>query len=65
MDNQINKSLIVKFLKSNNLTQKEFCEQCKISLSTLYKVLKGKNVNLSTIFKVAKTIKIDAFKLFV
>ncbi len=58
----INYNLINDYLIKNKLSKKEFCEICKISLSTLRKMQNGANdFYMDTIYKV---IKVVGCKLF-
>lgn len=54
--NKINVNLIREYLRMNKLTIKEFCEQCKISRSTFYRITKGEDFNLLFLLKIAKKI---------
>ena len=60
----INYNLIEDYLKENRLTQKEFCKECKISLSSLHKMKYGANdFMMETIHKVGKTINCKIYEL--
>lgn len=61
----VNVDLIKEHIKTNNLTKREFCKQCNISVSTLYKILQGKtNFDLVFIFRIAKSMKVEVKDLF-
>lgn len=49
----IKAEVIYQFIQDNNLTKKQFCEKCKISQSTFYRMLSGNNFRISAIFKIA------------
>lgn len=62
---ELNIFIIRKYIKENRLTIKQFCAMCKISYKTLRKLLKGQqNVKISSLFKIARTLKIELYKLF-
>lgn len=54
MEKRINVKLILDYIKENNLTRKEFCEQCDINLSTFYRIINNKNNKLIPMIKIAK-----------
>lgn len=60
----INTNLISCYLKENNLSVKEFCKLCKISISTYYNIINGKNFFLSALFKMAKVLNVHICKMF-
>lgn len=60
----INVKIIVDYIKNNNMTKTAFCKTCKISVSTLNRVLAGENVKLISLAKIAKAINIQLYKLF-
>ncbi|MBD5100703.1 MAG: helix-turn-helix transcriptional regulator [Clostridiales bacterium] len=59
-----NSQLIIAYIENNNLTKKEFCQQCKISISTFYKIINGKNINLISLFKIAKIMNVPVHMFF-
>ena len=64
MNNKINVDLILDYISKNNLTKKEFCRQCKISTSTLYKIINGKDFRLNALVKMARIINIELYQFF-
>ncbi len=47
MKNIIKTELIENFVKENNLSKSKFCKMCKISQSTLYKIMtNGENFRI-------------------
>ena len=64
MNVKINVKLIKEYLKINNLTIKEFCEQCKIRERTFYRIMKGENFNLLSLLKIARRINIRLCEFF-
>lgn len=64
MSKLYNVDIIVEYIKNNNLTKKEFAKQCKISTSTLYKVLQGKHIYVKTLWRVVKVIGIEFHQIF-
>lgn len=59
MNTCINPDKILKYIKDNKLTKEEFCNKCKIDLSTLKEILKGEKVEFSIFYRLAQTMKID------
>ncbi len=49
---------IKEYIKNEKLTQKEFCKKCKISTSTLYRLLHGNDFSFYMLYKIAKGINI-------
>ncbi len=65
MKNMINTNLILNYLKANILTKTQFCKLCKITFSTLNKVLNDKqNLKMKTLFKIARQLNIKISDLF-
>lgn len=54
MINLLNTKMITDYITTNHLTKREFCKQCKISITTFYRIMKGKNFNLIALFRIAK-----------
>ena len=65
MGNDVNVSLIEKYMKDNSLTLTAFCAKCGISLKTLKNVMENKNFALTSLFKIAKTMKVNLSQLFI
>lgn len=64
MDKKINSKLIQKYMKENQLTQKEFCEVCGICEGTLKRMLDGGyNSRLTSVLKVRKVLKVTLNEL--
>ena len=59
MNDLIRTELIENYISENGLSKTQFCKLCKISVSTLNRVLNGENVNLTSIFRIAKTMKVE------
>ena len=58
--------LIKEFIFSNNLTEKEFCEKCKIDICDLNKIKEDNlDLDLEVVFKIAFYIKVQVHKMFV
>ena len=52
MKNTIKNELIENFIKENNLSKSKFCEMCKISQSTLNKIMtNSENFRIIALFK--------------
>lgn len=65
MKNFVNIKLICNFIRSNQLSKSKFCKLCKISMSTLNRIMTGKKFFLSSLFRIAKTINVPICTLFV
>ena len=65
MKNTIKTELIENFIKDNNLSKSKFCKMCKISLSTLNKIMTNSgNFRIIALFKIARVLKIQVFEMF-
>ena len=65
MKNTIRTELIENFIKENNLSKSKFCEMCKISQSTLNKIMtNSENLRIVALFKIAKVLKIQVYQMF-
>lgn len=65
MKNRVNIKVINNFIKENKLSKGSFAKQCKISVSTLSKILQGNdNVGLLAVYKIARVIKIELHEMF-
>ena len=65
MKNTIKTELIENFIKDNNLSKSKFCEMCKISRSTLNKIMtNSENFRIIALFKIARVLKIQIYQMF-
>ena len=65
MKNTIKTELIENFIKDNNLSKSKFCEMCKISQSTLNKIMtNSENLKIIALFKIARVLKIQVYHMF-
>lgn len=65
MKNRIKAELIKNFIKENNLSKSKFCKMCKISQSTLDKIMtNSENFRIIALFKIARVLKIQVFEMF-
>ncbi len=65
MKNTIKTELIENFIKDNNLSKSMFCKMCKISQSTLNKIMtNSENFRIIALFKIASVLKIQVFEMF-
>lgn len=65
MKNTIKTELIENFIKENNLFKSKFCKMCKISQSTLNKIMtNSENFRIIALFKIARVLKIQVFEMF-
>ncbi len=64
MKDKLNVEIIEEYIKTNNLTIKDFCKQCNISISTFYRIMHGKDFNLLSLFRIAKKINVPIHEFF-
>ncbi len=64
MKDKLNVKLIEKYIKTNNLSIKNFCKQCNISTSTFYRIMQGKDFNLLSLFRIAKNMNLPIHEFF-
>lgn len=65
MKNTIKTELIENFIKDNNLSKSKFCKMCKISQSTLDKIMtNNENFRIIALFKIARVLKIQVYQMF-
>ena len=65
MKNTIKTVLIENFIKDNNLSKSKFCKMCKISQSTLDKIMtNSENFRIIALFKIARVLKIQVYQMF-
>ena len=65
MKNTTKTELIENFIKENNLSKSKFCKMCKISQSTLNKIMtNNENFKIIALFKIARVLKIQVFEMF-
>lgn len=65
MKNTIKTELIENFIKDNNLSKSKFCKMCKISQSTLDKIMtSNENFRIIALFKIARVLKIEVYQIF-
>lgn len=65
MKNTIKNELIENFIKDNSLSKSKFCKMCKISQSTLNKIMtNSENFRIIALFKIARVLKIQVFEMF-
>ena len=65
MKNTIKTELIENFIKENDLSKSKFCNMCKISQSTLNKIMtNSENFRIIALFKIAKVLKIRVYQMF-
>ena len=62
---KINYKLIEQYMFDNGLSLNMFCEKCKISKSTFYKIKNNKNCKLSSVLRISRVINIDFKNMFV
>ena len=65
MKNTIKTELIENFINDNNLSKSKFCKMCKISQSTLNKIMtNSENFRIIALFKIARVLKIQVYQMF-
>lgn len=62
--NCINKELIEGYIKEHNLTKTKFCKMCKISYSTLTRILNDYDFYLIALFRIARVMEVEVYNLF-
>ncbi len=61
----INVGLISEYMSKNNLTKKEFCKKCGISLYLLNKIFnQQENANIVALFKIARIMNLPICEFF-
>ena len=65
MKNTIRTELIENFIKENKLSKSKFYKMCKISQSTLNKIMtNSENFRIIALFKIASVFKIQVYQMF-
>ncbi len=63
--NSVNTNMIIRFMKNEKLTKKEFCKRCGIGIKTLNKILNGQdNVRVIAIYKITIVMGINMSQLY-
>lgn len=65
MKDLIDTEIIEKFMQTNGLSKSAFCKRCKISPSTLKRVLTNGNVKMNALFKIVKVMNIEICRIVV
>ena len=61
---QFNIELISMYIKDNNLSKKEFCKKCNVSMYALNKIYSGDlHISVKTWIKIADFLKVDIFEV--
>ena len=65
MKNTIKTEIIEKYMNENKLSKTKFCKICKISPSTLNKIMTNDdNFGIIALFKIARVIKVQVYQMF-
>ena len=65
MKNTIKTEIIENFMLENNISKTKFCKMCKISPSTLNKIMTNNdNFGIIALFKIARVIKVQVYQMF-
>ena len=65
MKNKIKIEIIENFMIKNKITKTTFCKMCKISASTLNKIMANDdNFRIIALFKIARVIKMEVYQMF-
>ena len=65
MKNTIKTEIIENFMLENNISKTKFCKMCKISPSTLNKIMTNDdNFGIIALFKIARVIKVQVYQMF-
>lgn len=64
MKNTIKTEIIEKYIIKNKLSKTKFCKMCKISPSTLNKIMTNDdNFGIIALFKIARVIKVQVYQM--
>lgn len=62
---KFNQKIVLDYIKSNNLTKKEFCKRCEITYYSLAKFLNNsRNLNIRVIIKICKLLDVEILDLW-
>ena len=65
MKNTIKTEIIGKYMNENKLSKTKFCKMCKISPSTLNKIMTNDdNFGIIALFKIARVIEVQVYQIF-
>lgn len=65
MRNTIKTEIIENFMVENKISKTKFCKMCKISPSTLNKIMTNDdNFGIIALFKIARVIKVQVYQMF-
>ena len=65
MKNTIKTEIIEKYMNENKLSKTKFCKMCKISPSTLNKIMTNDDkFVIIALFKIARVIKVQVYQMF-
>ena len=65
MKNTIKTEIIENFMLENQISKTKFCKMCKISPSTLNKIMTNDdNFGIIALFKIARVIKVQVYQMF-
>ena len=65
MKKTIKTEIIENFMLENKLSKTKFCKMCKISPSTLNKIMTNDdNFGIIALFKIARVIKVQVYQMF-
>lgn len=66
MGNNVNTKLITAYIKKNNLTETEFCNNCRITKADLDLIFAGSlDFDLIILFKIARLLNLKVCELFI
>ena len=65
MKKTIKTEIIENFMLENKLSKTKFCKMCKISPSTLNKIMTNNdNFGIIALFKITRVIKVQVYQMF-
>ena len=65
MKNTIKTEIIENFMLENKISKTKFCKMCKISPSTLNKIMTNDdNFGIIALFKIARVVKVQVYQMF-
>lgn len=64
MEKIVKTELIEEYLRENKLSKAKFCKNCKISPTTLTRILNNQNVSLLAVFRITRVLGIYLNEIF-
>lgn len=65
MKDRIKAEIFLDYMKKEGLSKSAFCKKCKISYTTLQKILNNDwNFGITALFRIARVIKVEVYQMF-